>query len=139
MLHAHYRLNTPNCISEVIDGDLIVINLSTGRYYNMRGISVRFWQALAQGASPSSIAAANNWNEIQQSSMLHFLESLIEEGLLVINDGSAQHVESEVLLIPILEDAPFQMDVFTDMEEILGLDPIHEADTKEAGWPTKAS
>lgn len=139
MHNTHFRLNAPNCISEEIEGDLIVINLSTGRYYNMRGISVKLWQALANGASPSSIIAANNWSMAQQSSMLRFLESLLEEGLLTKNDTPAQHIAPEVLTISILEDDPFKMDVFTDMEEILGLDPIHEADTKDAGWPTKAS
>lgn len=139
MHNSHFRLNAPNCISEEIEGDLIVINLSTGRYYNMRGISVKLWQALVNGASPSSIITANNWSVIQQSSMLRFLESLMEEGLLVKNDTPAQHVAQEVLFISILEDDLFQMDVFSDMEEILGLDPIHEADIKDAGWPNKAS
>jgi predicted RNA-binding protein len=139
MHNTHFRLNAPNCISEEIEGDLIVINLSTGRYYNMRGISVKLWKALVNGASPSSIITANNWSVIQQSSMLRFLESLMEEGLLVKNDTPAQHVAQEVLFISILEDDLFQMDVFSDMEEILGLDPIHEADIKDAGWPTKAS
>jgi hypothetical protein len=139
MHNSHFRLNAPNCISEEIEGDLIVINLSTGRYYNMRGISVKLWQALVNGASPSSIITANNWSVIQQSSMLRFLESLMEEGLLVKNDTPAQHVAQEVLFISTLEDDLFQMDVFSDMEEILGLDPIHEADIKDVGWPNKAS
>jgi hypothetical protein len=138
MLNTSYCLNAPNCISEEIEGDLIVINLSTGRYYNMRGPSVRLWQMLAEGILPSLISEANKWNATQLSLMIRFLESLIEEGLLVKNDAQAQYVAPEGLLIQTLDDNSFHMDVFTDMEEILGLDPIHEADTTDAGWPTKA-
>lgn len=138
MLDTNYRLNSPNCISEEIEGDLIIINLSSGRYYNMRGSSVGLWQRLAEGALPSSIGEANKWDATQLALMARFLESLIEEGLLVKTDVPAQHVAPESLLIPAPDDNSFQMDIFTDMEEILGLDPIHEADTTDAGWPTKA-
>lgn len=138
MLNTHYRLNSPNCISEEIEGDLIVINLSTGRYYNLRGPSVRLWQKLAEGTPPSLIGEANKWGETQLHLMTRFLESLIEEGLIVKNDVQTQYVAPQELLIQTLDDNSFQMDIFTDMEEILGLDPIHEADTTDAGWPTKA-
>ena len=29
------------------------------------------------------------------------------------------------------------MEVFTDMEDILLLDPIHDVDYDDAGWPTR--
>lgn len=37
-----YRLNTPTVISEIIDGEVIVIHLGTGKYYSILAVLLTF-------------------------------------------------------------------------------------------------
>lgn len=136
MLDNQYRLNAPSCIGEAIEDDLIVINLGTGRYYNIRNEGVAIWQALTQGVTSSALIAANDWTDQQIHLFKEYVRFLVEEQLLV-----ALPAMIEAPPTPCIElhhaDKPFQVDVFTDMEEMLLLDPIHDA-SADAGWPQKA-
>lgn len=128
-------MNAPACIAEAVEDDLIVINLNTGRYYNMRHETVDTWRALTQGVAPTELIAANNWSEDQTSRFKAHVQYLLDEQILVpsveqIEVPAAPHIEIN------RAHKPFQVDVFTDMEEMLLLDPIHDAST-DAGWPHK--
>lgn len=136
MLDMVYRMNAPTCISEAVEDDLILINLGTGLYYNMRQESAQAWQALAQGVRPSDLIAANAWNETQRARFQEHLQYLLNEQLLVSSPDSGHQVEAPQIDLTDVED-PFQADVFTDMREMLLLDPIHDA-SANLGWPHKA-
>jgi photosystem II stability/assembly factor-like uncharacterized protein len=45
---AEWVINAPNAVSEVIDGELVVINLEKGRYYSSEGIGSYLWQCVEQ-------------------------------------------------------------------------------------------
>jgi hypothetical protein len=136
LLNITYKMNAPACIAEAVEDDLIVINLNTGRYYNMRHETVATWRALTQGVAPEQLIAANNWSADQTSRFKAHVQHLLDEQILV---PSVEQIE--VPAAPCIEinhaHEPFQVDVFTDMEEMLLLDPIHDAST-DAGWPHKA-
>ena len=73
-----------------------------------------------------------------RASIVGLISELLEEELIVpcTDLGSVAPVESEVLSRE--GRTEFQRPVlrkFTDMQELLILDPIHEVD--EAGWPNK--
>jgi hypothetical protein len=68
------------------------------------------------------------------------IEKLAEEGLIIANgevDGTAaEHAEATV--IQNSEPKPFEFPAlhkYTDMEDLLLLDPIHDVD--DIGWPNK--
>lgn len=135
MLDNSYRLNEPSCIAEAVEDDLIVINLISGRYYNMRQQTVTIWQALAQGVTPATLLNANAWSSDQQKQFEQHVSFLIQEQLLVLvpdstSQGDAPQIELDG------QTNPFHVDVFTDMEEMLRLDPIHDANA-DTGWPHK--
>ena len=44
------RVNSPNVMSETIEGEVIVINLATGSYYSLKDAGAAIWHALADGA-----------------------------------------------------------------------------------------
>jgi hypothetical protein len=136
MLNIHYCLNSPACISEVVDDDLIVINLTSGRYYNMRHEAVACWQALTQGITPADLISANTWTEAQTSCFKTQIQFLLDEKLLVPSTEVAKASRGPRIEIGDA-DEPFRIDVFTDMQEMLRLDPIHEANV-DVGWPHKA-
>lgn len=136
MLEKRFKFNAPACIAEAVENDLIVINLHSGRYYNMRGETVASWQALTQGVTPAELLGANTWNSGQTERFKGFVQHLLDEQLLV-----PQEAPTDKVTAPYIElgggTEPFHVDVFTDMEEMLLLDPIHDASV-DSGWPHKA-
>lgn len=136
MLGHCYRLNAPSCIAEAVEDDLIVIHLATGRYYNMRGQSVMVWNALVGGVEPQALLAANAWQAPQNQRFEEHVGFLVQEGLLVPSSSESEAANAPIIDLDGSED-PFQVDVFTDMEEMLRLDPIHDANA-DVGWPQRA-
>jgi hypothetical protein len=136
MLDIQYCLNSPACIGEVVDDDLIVINLTSGRYYNMRHETVACWQALTQGITPNQLIVANTWTAAQASCFKTQIQYLLDEKLLVpLTEVARASCAPRIEIVD--ADKPFRIDVFTDMQEMLLLDPIHDASV-DAGWPNKA-
>jgi len=135
MYEISYQLNSPNCIAEAVEDDLIVINLFSGKYYNMQGAAVHAWHALLNGAKPSQLLNANDWTEAEEQAFRHFLQLLVDESLIVAH---ARTINTELPLTILINDetSSFKVEVFTDMEEMLKLDPIHDADA-DIGWPHK--
>jgi hypothetical protein len=137
ILNRHFALNTPACIFEEVEKDTIIINLVSGRYYNIRGGTVTAWNAIISGLAPHALIADSVENASVKDALLSFVDLLIQEHLIV----EVANQSNNLLTIPVLEfevdEVPFKVEVFTDMEEMLRLDPIHDADT-DLGWPHKA-
>ena len=130
---------SPQVIHEAIDGEVVVINLENGKYYSLRGSGARVWAGVADRAGVDEIAAhlARSYHGADEAgaSVAAFLAEL----------------ESEELIVPSSEDpgpwapsephngarSPFEPPVlerFTDMQDLLLLDPVHEVDEAQ-GWP----
>lgn len=134
MLESRFQLNAPACIAEAVEGDLIVINLDSGRYFNMRGESVGSWLALTQGISPSELIDANHWTSEQIIRFNAYVQCLVDEHLLVpIQNVVETPSQPPSIAVQSVQNC-FHIDVFTDMQEMLMLDPIHDASV-EKGWP----
>lgn len=143
VIESSYRLNAPACIAEAVEDDLIIINLDSGCYYNIRHQTVAVWHALTQGVTPAELLKANDWGGELQDRFKTHIQFLLDEGLLVPNDESVANTTKQVHAPKIdlagadNTDQLFHADVFTDMQEMLLLDPIHDADAN-VGWPHKA-
>jgi hypothetical protein len=135
-----YRVNAPHVIAETIGGETIIVHLSTGCYFNLGGTAVEVWEGIAAGqpfpwikqqflaryeASPDEIDAA----------LSRLLEELQREDLIVAEDGDGVPA-MESAPEPAPARAPFvepSVSKFTDMQDIILLDPVHEVDAR--GWP----
>jgi hypothetical protein len=134
---ARFRLNSPQAIAETVDGEAVVVNLGTGTYYSMKGDSLLVWEAIAGGGAIDEIAAhaaelSGDSEESAAAALERFCESLVNEGLIIERDGDepAQAVDLTGGG-PGLLDPRFEM--YTDMQDLILLDPVHEVD--ERGWP----
>lgn len=102
---------SPTVISDTLEGDTIVIDVQTGAYYTLTEVAGPLWtQAQADGACEVDGPAAE------------VLAALVREGLLVAE-----------LDAPAPADTAIAFQRYTDMEELLLADPIHEVDAE--GWP----
>lgn len=143
MSESRFCINQPAVIAEVIDGEAIIVNLESGAYYSLRDSGAAIWDRLVQGATPAEAARAltgvySDSVDVLQLGVETLLAQLLEERILM--PGGQSPVDG--LPAPSTNDSarPFQMpvlDKYTDMTDLLLLDPIHEVDTK--GWPHPAS
>jgi Coenzyme PQQ synthesis protein D (PqqD) len=135
-----FQVNRPQVISQTIEGEVVVINLQTGSYYSLTGAAASIWSAIEHGA-----AAA----QIMDTLAAHFTDC--ESGLKGVVDSFLNELNGESLIVPVengrqtangvLNGAQIKREKFvrpalkkfTDMQELLLLDPIHEVDA--AGWP----
>ena len=133
-----YRLHSPDVIQETVDGEALVIHTPSGTYYSLLGTGEQVWNALLVGHTPAEIAtvyasAGENTFSALLEAVEDFAHQLQDEQLLIRGDETAASGD----LPPVT--APFttpRIEKFTDMQELLLVDPIHEVDP-QMGWPQR--
>ncbi len=131
-----YQPNEPNVIQEVIDGEAIIADLGRGLYFSLDDLGSRIWAALVSGCSSRDITevCTSRLSAEAGQGFQDLLDQLLAEQLLVpaAGDGTANGAAT---FLDGFEDAyaPPRLSKYTDMEQLLLLDPIHEVD--ETGWP----
>lgn len=130
---SHYQLHAA-AVQDVIDGEAVIIQLETGNYFSLDSTGALIWQALVAGHSSASISAALQArfpDQAVQTDVDRLLAQLLEAGLLVRCDAGGA---SPALQLPAaLAYAAPQLHTYTDMQDLLLLDPIHDVDQR--GWP----
>ena len=107
--------NRPDVLDEVFDGEAVLVNLRTGRYYSLDARATVIWQAVVAG-------------EPLPEGSEGFAQPARRGGARGDRRGAPR---------PHGEHGGPVMEVFTDMEDILLLDPIHDVDYDAAGWPAR--
>jgi hypothetical protein len=136
-----FRINSPKVIDEIFDDEVVIINLDSGSYYSADRTGLEIWREIKRGAGASAIVAAltakyeGDAAEID-AACRRFLAELRQESLIV-STNDAPEISAEVAANrPSDAGAKFSapaLHKYTDMQELLLLDPIHEVD--ESGWP----
>lgn len=138
MKNTAYLVNSPEVVSETIDGELVIMNLESGDYYSAEALGAAIWGWIEQGFGLTDIEVliSAHYSEIDANAESHLSEFVLKllNNKLIKEDGSRE--TSDKLSGPEggLEkyQAP-EITVYTDMKDMLLLDPIHEVD--EVGWP----
>ncbi len=137
--NALFRLAGPDIVHDAIDDGIVVVNLTAGAYFTLDGVAREIWELLASGRSRGEITAelAHRYDGQPQQildGVESFLGRLSEEGLIVAAGEGPPPEPSSVL--ERTDRKPFAAPVlvkYTDLEDLLTLDPIHEVD--DSGWP----
>ncbi|MDQ2967709.1 MAG: PqqD family protein [Actinomycetota bacterium] len=141
MRRERFRLNSPNVIAETIDGEAILVDLRTGSYYSIQGSGSTLWDAIAAGASVDRLAdAVASAYSVEPSAaeeaVSSFCAELEREGLIVSLDGMADSTPEPPFDLSSSNGQVFSppaVEKYTDMQDLVLLDPVHEVD--ERGWP----
>ena len=135
-----YRVNSPQVISETVGGETIIVNLARGHYFSLQGTAVDVWQALERGEAVETIVVELEQRyEAGDGEIGAAVNKLLEDFLaaeLVIADENGAPAAVAPLREAAAERVPFvtpSFTAFTDMQDIILLDPVHEVDTR--GWP----
>ena len=138
---ARYRVNDPSVISEVIDGETIVLDFESGHYYSLNPSASEIWRRICAG-QPASAAAedvARSYGvdpTTLRRTVALFVRRLLDEKLIrPAAPDSAPAAEIAPSARPAEPYCDPVFEKFTDMEEMLLLDPIHEV--ADAGWLRK--
>lgn len=125
------EVNTPSCSAEDFDGEIVAINLDTGRYFSIKDSAGVIWQDLAAGHAVETILAAIGDDAGLAEATREYISELQAEGLLRL---AAEPVAATTPIQMTLDMALPLLDAFGDMESLLLLDPVHEVD-ESVGWP----
>lgn len=126
-------------LHERVDDEVIVIHLDTGAYASLRGPGADAWDALCAGLDPDECGTllARRY-DVTDTEAAEAVDELTRELVslgLVAERPQGLSVEEPRIEIPDIRLAWTQpaIQVYTDMQDFLRLDPIH--DVTPAGWP----
>jgi hypothetical protein len=124
-----YRIRTPQVVHESVAGEVVAIDFGTGSYFSLRGPAEAVWTSLSgeeardPGVAMGAIDGAATADEV-----VAFLDQLVELGLLErIGEAAGDGHDTGALVV----------EHFTDMEDLILLDPVH--DVSDAGWPNRTA
>jgi len=142
-LMPRYRVNGPDVVHQTIDGEAVIIHLARGFYYSLDKVGADVWAAIHERKDLSALLAAlkarytHTGTDLERA-VVDFVEALRREELVVEDsvDRASDTAESAANGAPDSARVPFEPPVlhrYTDLQDLLSLDPIHQVD--EAGWP----
>ena len=120
-------VNPTEVSAKVLDGEAVIINLSTGVYFSSSGAGALAWALLQAGHDRTGIAgevAARYGEPVERvdADLGPFLDDLQAHALAVPGEADGEPGPVEVDL----GDAPYGppvLEVYTDMSDLLALDP----------------
>lgn len=137
------RIDPAEVIHETLDGEVILIALQTGCYYSLADAGADVWSGLAAGRSTADVAAALEERYEAEpgaipAAVQELVSRLVDERLVLPDDGAeaAPPANGDGNGGPPAARQPFRPPVlhkFTDMQDFLLVDPIH--DVEDTGWP----
>ena len=141
-----FKINSPKVIHETIDGETVMVNLDSGNYYSLEKVGADVWALIEKGFPVSEMTEeiaqrfAGEKDEMKRV-IYQFVDELQSEGLIVTDGspGNGREPEQESRdMVQAAEGRPeFEapaLHKYSDMQDLLLLDPIHEVD--DAGWPS---
>ncbi len=137
------QVNEPHIVHETIDGETILMDLRSGNYFSIEKSGAVIWEILIQTANVDTlIQKAGELSNPGQSAQVrsdiqNFVEKLLSEDLIrEAERNEAPEITEEMLnslkrAVTAME--ALEVNKYSDMQEMLLLDPIHDVDEK--GWP----
>ena len=145
MNNQRFRVNTPTVTHEIIDGEAVIINLDTGNYYSLVETGSLIWSLVDRGASANEVQKLIQQGFQGDASSIdrgvHELLAQLQQENLIVPADEAPAVDLTELeqILPTNNSHekpqfnPPLLNKYSDMQELLLLDPIHDVD--DAGWP----
>lgn len=136
-----YEINAPFVIADNIEGEVIILNMQTGKYYSLLGSALKMWELLCNNATVEEIVDilskhfdANS--DVIRQEVEKLIAIFVENDLLraTSNENMTQVISFDGENITFEEP---NVAIYTDLEELLLIDPIHEVD--DMGWPQTKS
>jgi hypothetical protein len=139
MKNTYYLINAPKVVDEVFEDEIIVINFDNGDYFSLRASAIDIWKGIKLLHSAGTIAKQISQKyditeEEAYSTVVSLIDNFLNENLINTHEKSEKEndIPSEITVEKLSFEAPI-FEKFTDMNDLLLLDPVHDVDEK--GWP----
>jgi hypothetical protein len=137
-----YQANSTDVSAEYFENEVLAINLKTGNYFSLRFSACVFWKLITEGNSfEETLDLISEHYDIASSNISekfdHLLHQLIENQLLEAVTTVVATADTVWLHELDKHFTEPQFECYTDMQDLLLFDPIHDVDT-QVGWPKKA-
>ena len=134
-----YEVAAPEVVDEDFGGEIVVLNLSDGRYFSLRGVAASLWRDVRAGHRPDAIVGAVREAEGRLAQeVTDYFVALAQAGLIRQRTQAVAEVPATAASVSELltERASPVMEAFDDMAELILSDPIHDVE-EDIGWPVR--
>src|SRR5919204_6427789 len=126
-----FRSNSPPVIQETIDGETVMVNLDTGSYYWLDPLASYMSRAIQGGVSVQELVSEITERFPDDAAAVErevrgLMERLVEEQLVVPSEDGVQANGGRPAFPPLERFEAPVFKCYTDMQELLLLDPVHE-------------
>jgi hypothetical protein len=136
-----YTIDESRIVSETVDGEAILVNLTNGYYYSLDTPAAEIWAWLQSGRSIAEIVSAIRGRydcsaSDPEPAVRALIDSFVADELVAPFQAGTGPGEVEPPRETSAPRSPFRapsMQRFSDMQGLLLVDPIHEVD--DTGWP----
>lgn len=133
-----FTIDKKNVFYENFTDENVVVNIAKGNYYSMKGSAIEIWQLLENEMSISQLCIATVAIfdidiAVAEKEINQFLNTLKEEQLVIFSNTQKNVVHKFSVTEKKQFSKPY-LDIYSDLQELLLLDPIHEVDEVQ-GWP----
>lgn len=124
-------------VADDFDDEMVLIDVHKGLYFSMRGSAKDVWNAFKEAQSPAVLLddLKGQHSEDEISQLKQAIDKMVEHELL-ISGPAVKKTAPVVFSLSAGVFVPPVIDVFTDMAELIAIDPVHEVD-ESAGWPVR--
>jgi hypothetical protein len=124
-------------VADDFEDETVLIDVHKGLYFSMRGSAAAIWKSFDEPRSKAQLLEhlRGELGEDSLPSVAQAIDKMVEHELLVSvpppkNEGTVlRSLAASAFVLPVV-------DVFTDMAELIAIDPVHEVD-EAAGWPVR--
>ena len=140
MLNSVFEVSVPDVVAEDFGSEVVVLNLSNGKYYSLVDVAADLWRDVVRGYSPQDIL--DKLHAVQNSSVdevRSFFLNLVQEKLIRPVEVSCplHSIDNATAIIAFSKGVKLQkLEIFDDMADLILSDPIHDVD-EDRGWPIK--
>lgn len=139
----YHVINRQKVVLESFEEETVLINLDTGLYYSLNPSGAEVLALVTSGLAFDQVVAAlasahEGAPDAIAPSVRRLVEECVREGLLLASAEAPPEPVPVAIEAALAQGAPFEeprLERFSDMQDLLVLDPIHEVG--ETGWPTK--
>ncbi|MFC1730877.1 PqqD family protein [candidate division KSB1 bacterium] len=141
------RINTPHIVYDTIDDETILVNLKSGNYYSLDKFGLLIWDIIVSKGDLFKFIELVSWkyqlpSDKISSDIENFIQKLFNENLIIPDNGNSsdhtsmtkKEIDDKLKELGSGFEAPV-LNKYSDMQEVLLLDPIHDTD-EEKGWPS---
>ena len=133
MLNVGYKSASDDIVFEEFEGELVVLNLSSGQYFGFNQSAAIVWGALMAGVHPVNITSSALPGDV----VPELVQKLISFELIKPDQTANTDLDATTMAELERSTTKPSVEMFEDLADLIVADPIHDVDTQE-GWPVKS-